>query len=273
MADDRLGDWRIDAVATLSQDVSAAFPGGPSFKVGDRLYLTTLTKTSKGELIGFTAPNVPALALNIASNAAARAAQRRSRFSYREGPSPWGTSKTIAPGNDDALFAFFEDCMVSATFSFMALEAFCNYSISRTWRKPVDVKRKKVLESLHHEDAERALSTEEKLKSVLPKIYDLPTPAGKSIWERFVRLLRARDACVHIKYQDQYPMSKIDQESLFFQFLDEDPLEFPKTAVALIEYFFSKQEKPRWLSAMPPVRSNSQLNTDAAPEGGAAPVI
>ncbi len=160
--------------------------------------------------------------------------------------------------------------MVSAAFSFNALEAFCNYAISRTWRQPVDVKRKKTRETLHHEDAERALSTEEKLKSVLPKIYNVPTPAGKSIWERFIRLMRARDACVHIKYRDQYPMSKVDEESLFYQFLSNDPLEFPRSATAMIEYFFANSGKPRWLLEMPPVGSNYQVNPDAPP--GGAPV-
>lgn len=253
MTSDGLGDWRIDAVATLAQAVPAAFPGGPSWKPGDRLYLTTVTKTSKGEYIGFKTPNVPAMALNIASQAASRAGQKRSQFTYQEGPSPWGTSKTISPRDDGLLFGFFEDCMVSVTFSFNALEAFCNYSISRTWRKPVDVKRKKGRETLHHEEAERALSTEDKLKGTLPKIYDVPTPAGKAIWDRFLRLKTARDACVHIKYRDQYPMSQVDQESLFFQFLSNDPLEFPRCALAVMEYYFAKQEKPRWLALMPAV--------------------
>ncbi len=142
--------------------------------------------------------------------------------------------------------------MVSVTFSFQTLEAFCNYSISRTWRKPVEVKRRKTEEILHHESAERELSTEEKLKSVLPKIYDVSTPAGKSVWDRFVKLKRARDSCVHIKYHDQYPLgAEIDQESLFFQFLDNDPLFFPNAAKEMITYFYSKQGLPRWLQQMP----------------------
>ena len=93
----------------------------------------------------------------------------------------------------------FRSSLVCVTFSFQALEAFCNYSISRTWRKPVEVKKGKKKEVLHHVAAERAVSTEDKLKSILPQIYDVPTPSGKAIWERFIKLKRARDACVHIK--------------------------------------------------------------------------
>lgn len=186
MTTDNLGDWRIEAVTTLAQEVRPAFPGGPSFKVGDRLYLTTVTRTSRGELIGFTTPNASALALSIASSAAKRAVELKKQFLYRAGPGPEGTVQSIS-GQDELLFSFFENCLVSITFSFQTLEAFCNYSISRTWRKPVEIKRRKVKEILHHESAERELSTEEKLKSVLPKIYDVPTPAGKSLWERFIK--------------------------------------------------------------------------------------
>lgn len=252
MTTDNLGDWRIEAVTTIAQDVPPAFPGGPSFKTGDHLYLTTLTRTSNGEIIGFTTPNASALALNVAFSAAKRATELKGQFKYKDGPSPFGTSSCIPSDQHGELFAYFEESLVSVTFSFQALEAFCNYSISRTWRQPVEVKKRKKKELLHHEAAERELSTEDKLKSVLPKIYGVPTPSGKALWERFVKLKRARDACVHIKYWDQYPLgSQLDERSLFFQFLDNEPFSFPAAAIEMIDYFYSNQEKPRWLQQFP----------------------
>jgi len=262
MTTDDLGDWRIEAVTRLAQDVPPAFPGGPSFKTGDRLYLTTLTRTSKNELIGFTTPNASALALNVASSAARRAVELKAQFSFKSGPSPFGTSNYIPSDQNDLLFSFFESSLVCVTFSFQALEAFCNYSISRMWRKPVEFKKRKKKETLDHETAEREISTEDKLKSVLPTIYDVPTPSGKALWERFIKLKRARDACVHIKYQDQYPLrSQIDQESLFFQFLDNDSASFPEVAAEMIAYFYTKQEQPRWLQQSPPLRSTNVEGT------------
>ncbi len=69
---------------------------------------------------------------------------------------------------------------------------------------------------------------------------------------RFVKLKGARDSCIHIKYHDQYPLgAELDQESLFFQFLDNDPMFFPNTAKEIISHFYSKQEYPRWLQEMP----------------------
>jgi len=182
MTTDDLGDWRIEAITTITQDVPPAFPGGPSIKAGDHCYLTTLTRTSKNELIGFTTPNASALAMNLAFSAARRAVELKAQFSFKPGLSPFGTSNSITSAQNDLLFTFFENSLVSVTFSFQALEAFCNYSISRTWRKPVEVKKGKKRETLHHEAAERSISTEDKLKSILPKIYDVPTESPRIWW-------------------------------------------------------------------------------------------
>lgn len=130
--------------------------------------------------------------MNLAFSAARRAVELKAQFSFKSGLSPFGTSNSITSDQNDLLFTFFENCLVSVTFSFQALEAFCNYSISRTWRKPVEVKKGKKKETLHHEAAERSISTEDKLKSILPKIYDVPTPSGNASWERFIKLKHAR---------------------------------------------------------------------------------
>ena len=69
MKDDGFGDWRIQAVTTLAQDVPAAYPGGPSHKAGAPVYLVSAAKNDEHNSIGFVTPNHPALALNIALGA------------------------------------------------------------------------------------------------------------------------------------------------------------------------------------------------------------
>lgn len=252
MTTDNLGDWRIEFITTIEQDVSPTMAGGTQFRSGDRAYVSTLTKTSKGDLIAFTTPNVSALAYNIAVSSARRAIELKKQLSYISCLSPFGTARAIGFDQNDLIFSFFESSMTSVIFSFQVLEAFCNYSISHNWRQPVDITRRRKKERLDHESAERELSTEQKLKSVLPKIYNVPTPAGKSIWDRFIKLKHARDSCVHIKYFDQHPVGrKVDQESLFFRFLDTDTMFFPKTSLEIVAYFYSRQELPRWLREMP----------------------
>jgi len=44
MPDDDIGDWRIEAAATLAKDVPAAYPGGPSHKAGAHVYLSHVVK-------------------------------------------------------------------------------------------------------------------------------------------------------------------------------------------------------------------------------------
>jgi len=116
------------------------------------------------------------------------------------------------------------------------------------------VKRRKSEELLSPEATERTLSTEEKLKTVVPKLLNVPTPSGKAIWEKFINLRRARDATIHLKSFDQYPLGITDKETLFFQLLNHNPIEFPETAISLIRYFYTDQELPRWLGAAPQLR-------------------
>jgi hypothetical protein len=153
-----------------------------------------------------------------------------------------------------ALFDFFEQSMISVTFSFQALEAFCNHTINRNLKAPMKVKRRKGEEQLSPAEIERRLSTEEKLGKILPKILGMPTPSGKAVWEKMVNLQKVRDATIHLKGLDQYPKTGIDKTTLFFQLLNHDPLEFPEGAISLISYFFEGKEKPRWLALAPSIR-------------------
>ena len=50
MESDDFGDWRIAVVTTLTSDITAAFPGGPSHKVGTPVYVSSLFLKSRDEL-------------------------------------------------------------------------------------------------------------------------------------------------------------------------------------------------------------------------------
>lgn len=76
--DDNLGDWRISAVTTLTEDVPAAYPGGPSHKAGAGIYQVCLVETEENEHVGFTLPSATAMAFNIALEAAKNASQLKS---------------------------------------------------------------------------------------------------------------------------------------------------------------------------------------------------
>lgn len=129
--DDGLGDWRIYAATRLAKDVPAAFPGGPSHKAGAPVYQTHLVKSKEGKYIGFLMPSTTAMALNIAVSASRRAKELRGKLEYKDVLTPHGAGKSVKDETTSILFDFFEQCMISVTFSFQALEVFSNYTNAR----------------------------------------------------------------------------------------------------------------------------------------------
>lgn len=252
--EDGFGDWRIHTVLTLDENNFHPRTGAP-LKAGDPVYLQTSTTTDRSKLIGFITPSSTALALSIAMNASKKAKELKEEIKYTEIRTPLGKALSVSPENVGVLYDFFEQCMISITFSFQALETLCNWDISVSDKIsfPFLLKRGKEEESFNSiEELERHLTTEEKLNLILPKILGIESPKGKGVWANYKKLKRARDSIVHIKSKDQYPNKEInkdvDESSLFFLFLNQDARFFPKTAIELILYFYSKEEGLlRWL--------------------------
>ncbi len=248
IADD-LGDWRIAAASRLAKDLPAAFPGGPSHKVGTAVYQSELVKTPTGEYLGFLTPSATAMAFSIALTASTNARKLYATLTYDSVLTPHGRGKSISNERTGELFNFFEQCMIAVTFSFQALEVFANHSISRNLKESMEVKRRKKKVLLGPRELESQLSTDEKLASVLPKILGLSTPKGKQVWQEYKVLKDTRDATIHLKSYDLKSTNESENELLFFQFLNIDPLRYPKAAEAMVRYF-QKDNVPRWLSAL-----------------------
>jgi len=172
-----------------------------------------------------------------------------SRLTYDSVLTPDGRGRSVSKARTGELFDFFEQCMITVTFSFQALEVYSNHTISRHLRNSMEIKRGKNTLLLTPSELERQLSTDEKLGSVLPKIRKVPTPKGKAVWDKFKVLKDTRDATVHLKSQDMRASSKSGKEHLFFQFLNVDPSRFPQAAEEMVRYF-ERGKTPRWLSAL-----------------------
>ena len=143
--------------------------------------------------------------------------------------------------------------MVTVIFSFQALETFCNQTIANELKDTFNLERKKQIQTFTALELEREASTEEKLCNVLPQILGIASPKGLKVWENFVKLKRGRDATVHMKSTDQYPnqyatMEIEDKDTLFYQFLNNNPADFVKYGVNMIRYFAEAKGAPRWLS-------------------------
>lgn len=243
--DDDLGDWRIAAVTRLAADLSEAYPGGPSHKAGAPVYQTTHIEKDGGYL-GFVVPSAPAMALNVAIESCVQANELLKAIEYKDVATPDGTGKSVSDEHIEGLYNFFEKCMISTTFSYQALEAFCNHSIITKLKVPLVVKRKNKKVQMTPQEIERNLSTSEKLSSILPKLFNVPTPKGKKPWEPYKKLQSARDSTIHLKTFDQYATYN---ESLFVRFLDGEFKEYPSATAGILRHFI-REGQPRWLIAL-----------------------
>jgi len=251
MQDDALGDWRIQAAARLAKDVPPAYAGGPSHKTGTPVHLSTATRNSRNQPVGFVTPSATALALSIAMATSVEAERLNSQLIFKEVITPEGKGKSVGYKDVGPLFDYFEYCMMAVTFSFQALETFCNHTIANELKGNFSLQRRKEVKTFTSLELEREVSTEEKLAIVLPDILKMNSPKGKKVWQNFVTLKRARDATIHMKSTDQYPnqysTGVVDEDTLFYQFLNHKATEFPKAAINMINYFASAKETPRWL--------------------------
>ena len=241
MTDDNLGDWRIDLVSTLAESFGDAPIGSP-------LWLMSMAKHKKHNYVSFITPSGPALCLNISIGAAALAEAVRPRLLLT--PMVTHDGKRGSQVRNETvgdLYYFFEQSIIAATMSFQSIEIFANTIIGRRATKNVVVKRKGgVNKSLTPTEAERELSTEEKLGQVLPNLMQVSSPRGNRAWQAFKTLKSSRDATVHLKSRDIYTRNEVDRESLFFYYLNHDAREFPNAAIKVISHFFPKNP-PRWL--------------------------
>ena len=164
----------------------------------------------------FDTPSAAALHLNSAWKAAARATQLKQRVTLDPaGIQPGLVCLSVSKASLADLFDYFEEMIAVAFGSFAAVEAFCNQTIVEKGTTPITVKNKKAEIQLSAEEIESQRGTREKLSRILPDLLRLPTPSGKAVWQRFVRLEDLRDAVTHFKRRDQARKVTSEPTALF----------------------------------------------------------
>jgi hypothetical protein len=210
--------------------------------------IMSTARHKKHDYLSFITPSAPALCLNVAIGAAALSEAIRPRLLLTPMVTHDGRQGfQVRDESVSDLYYFFEQSIISVTMSFQAIEIFANAIIGRKATKNIVVKRKAGVEKdLTPMEAERELSTEEKLGQVLPNILGVSSPRGIRAWQSFKTLKEARDATVHLKSRDIYTRNDVGRESLFFYFLNHDARKYPGSAIKVISHFFPK-DLPRWL--------------------------
>ena len=244
-------DWRIRIVTHLTKDVPAAYDGGPSHKAGALVVQSTPGKDAQGRHMGFATPSPVGLALSLAIKASEQAAALRAAINESRSVSPFGPSTNVTLDTIAELYDYFEHCMTAVTFSFQALEAYCNEVILYKAPEQYALKRKKNELLVHPTELERIASTDEKLAVVLPDLLGVETPRGGKLWRPYQELKDLRDSTIHIKSHDFSPGVRKPQElnisSLFVRLLQADVMSWPKASVALINYFDTDDVPRYWV--------------------------
>jgi len=246
-------DWRIWGYSFLAADLPPAFPGGPSHKAGSPLFISTLTRTKEGELIGFVRPRPAALAMNIAIQNAKQASRLRQTLAISPSVTPHGMGNHVHVNNTPHLYDFFEGCMVSVTFSHQALEIFCNEVITAYVKTTIPIMSNKKIKHFNKSQLQDNLSLKMKIGTVLPKIFSISSPEelkDKKIWNQYIELERVRNSTIHFNSVDDTAGTNIDRESLFFEFFKTDVKNYPIFSLDVIDFFkphFKNQANEKWV--------------------------
>jgi hypothetical protein len=244
----RLGDWRTANVVWVG-------------KLGDQpvreptfVHALTLLAAPEG-LTQFVTPSASALHLNAAWSAARRARTARMQVTWETTPAKfeglvmaepakrWVGDASIAP-----LFDYFEEAMLSAMSSYASIEAFCNYTLVEQVSTPVLVRRRKASLRMTAEEMERRLTTDDKLRRQVPDALSVPSPAGKPVWDRYLRLKAIRDSVTHFKNKDQArKVNSISEATALHELWGLNPFEYPEIAIQVIRHFYPANS-PRWLN-------------------------
>ena len=235
-------DWRYATVGRVDGDQVV---WGSLVKDRALVWLTTVTEYGRHGQVSFPTPSPAALAFNIAFESARAAMAMRARVVFEARGRP---SKSVEQASIPMLYAYFEQAMASAVFSFQCIEAYANQTIARVVTGTMDVPRRKGVENLRPEELERNLSTDEKLTVVLPRALSMRSPKGTKVWPLYRDLKEVRDSTVHLKSGDQYIRGRLDRQSVYHRLLNRTAMDFPRTAVRMVRHF-CPSAPDRWLEA------------------------
>lgn len=239
MNDPQNFDWRIFGVTRLSANW-----GG--YKKGTPIRPTIGNKNKEGVVIRFEPPRIQSLAFNIAINAANEAEKIRSTISLI--PTTSGARK-VTDKNLANLYDYFEYCMITVTFSYQALETFANHVISKNLKDPYELKKvkcgKEETQYLDSEELQRYVSTDEKLKTILPKILHMKSPKETKIWPHYKELKKMRDATIHLK-PSELDYNDLERESIYFLLYYCNPKDIVIKTLEMVEYFTNEINEKQW---------------------------
>jgi hypothetical protein len=174
-------------------------------KFGTGLASIATSERLNKKIVSFGLPSGPALFLHLAHCAYTKIKDLDPISLFDQHP------QGIWPDDQRRLFDFFEDFISHVVFSFTALEAFANEVIPKEFKYTFKVEKTGEERTYAKEEIERRINLDEKLGTVLPRVFAVPSPKGLQVWESYKSIKQTRDRIVHLKSIDMRPSDPEDK--------------------------------------------------------------
>ncbi|NRB61423.1 MAG: hypothetical protein HRU40_00030 [Saprospiraceae bacterium] len=237
-------DWRVKALGTVTENTVLPWNGHQILK-GDIIKLVSIVDLPKKRTLSLPVPNVTALYISHSEKAWNEFKALRTKHKIDT-----SLKKDITFNSDEDAFNALESIATSVILAFTAIESFCNDSIPFEHKVWHEKRSKIILEKSEKKEIERTFSTEKKLNDILPEIYGVDPPKGKSpIWVSYKNLKTCRDALIHAKTHETSSVGsgKINLWDKLFKL--QKPYLLAKD---IFNWYLSKQEEqPDWYKKYP----------------------
>jgi len=237
-------DWRLKVTATVTEDTVLPW-NGQKIQKGDRVKVVSVIDLPKKRTLTIPVPNLTALYISNSEKAWS------DYWCLRKESKLDSPAKSKVVFNEDKMaFDALELIATSVISAFTAIESFCNESLPEKheyWHaKRSDI----ILEKYDKKQIERYFSMANKLNDILPKIYGVEPPKGKSpVWVSYKKLKECRDGLIHAKSHETRSVDtgKVNLWDKLFKL--EKPYILAKD---VFDWFLSEQENvPMWYLRYP----------------------
>ena len=152
-------------------------------------------KNGKGE-VRFATPNVTAIFLNVSKKALDNA--KNLHNSLLRSKEAFGGLHVFTEAETIMLYDYFENIQTSIITLYSAIESLVNILIPDNF--VLEVNNNKGIKEIWDKSAiERWKQTREKLKDILPRALNIPSPTSYNCWSRFTQFEDIRNDIIHIK--------------------------------------------------------------------------
>lgn len=155
----------------------------------------------KERSVSFFTPSLVSIQLNVAKPAILRCGELKNKVLCLAKEETLGEKSNDKFIEDSLLvYDYVESAQAAIIFSFTAIETFFNLSIPDEYEFRRDTKRSS--EIFNKEQIERNVSWKDKLKIIIPEIYQIEDISAEPFWDNLHQLIQIRNDIIHQKSSD-----------------------------------------------------------------------